>query len=125
MLIISFAWTVASFQAGFKTCTRRSWDNAYAMKFHYGMVVQAWDKLPRAGGKQVGLIRLTATPYKEGTSHIPDEDYENEGLAWMEEQGLKIRGMEPREFWEQWKAADELVYVVRFKKLEASGLFYN
>ena len=56
---------------------------------------------------------------------MPAEDYENEGLAWMERQGMKIQGVSPREFWEHWKAADEVVYVVRFKKLEASGIFYN
>jgi len=43
----------------------------------------------------------------------------------MERQGMKIKGISPRELWEQWKLADEVVYVVRFKKLEATGLFYT
>ena len=68
---------------------------------------------------------MTQDVYPERTSQMPDSDYENEGLSWMERQNMKIQGITPRKFWEQWKLADELVYVVRFKKLEASGLFYT
>jgi len=83
------------------------------------MDVQGWDRGPRVGGRQVAVVRLTAAPYLERTSQAPDRDYKAEGLLWMEEKGIKVRGMEPREFWEQWKAADELVYVVRFQLMKA------
>lgn len=84
MIIIAFAWTTAAFEAGVKFCTRRDWDDDYATRFHMGMVAQAWDYGPRNGGKVKGLIRLTVKPYKENTANMPDEDYENEGLGWME-----------------------------------------
>jgi len=41
-----------------------------------------------------------------------------EGLEWLEQQGILVRGRSPRQFWEEWKAADELVYVVRFQVLK-------
>lgn len=126
MLIISFGWTAAALISGAKTCTRRDWPEEYARKFKEGMVVQSWDHSPRVGGHVIGLARLTRKPYKESTANMPDEDYENEGLGWMERQGIMIRGIRPREFWESWKAAGELVYVVRFKKLDVSdGIFYR
>jgi hypothetical protein len=125
MLIIAFAWTTAAFEAGFKNCTRRHWEAEYASRFKPQMVVQGWDRGPRNGGSVKGLLRLTQKPYLENTSIMPDEDYENEGLGWMERQGMTIQGIHPREFWKRWKQAAEDVYVVRFIKLEPSGLFYD
>lgn len=115
MLIISFAWTTAALLTGAKTCTRRNWTERYAQLFKAGMVVQGWDRLPRAGGQKVAEVRMIAEPYPEWTGQMPERDYKAEGLEWMEKQGLRIRGLHPREFWEQWKAADELVSVVRFQ----------
>lgn len=115
MLIVSFGWTVAALMAGAKSCTRRNWNDNYAHKFHCGMEVQAWDRLPRAGGQKVALIRLTADVYQQRTGLMDANDYRLEGLLWMEMQGIKIKGQHPREFFEQWKEADELVYVVRFQ----------
>lgn len=126
MLIIAFAWTTAAFEAGAKTCTRRNWDDEYAARFTDGMILQAWDNGPRNKGRVKGLIQLIQKPYKENTANVPAEDYENEGLGWMERQGLTIQGISPREFWERWKKSAENVYVVRFKKLEPpEGLFYE
>lgn len=126
MLILAFAWTTAAFEAGAKTCTRRDWDDEYAARFREGMVVQAWDNGPRNGGHVKGLIRLTMKPYRENTADMPDEDYENEGLGWMERHGITIQGITPREFWETWKGAAKTLYVVRFKKLQVpSGVFYD
>jgi hypothetical protein len=125
MLIIAFTWTTAAFNAGAKTCTRRDWDDRYASRFTAGMILQGWDRGPRNGGRTQGLIKLIVKPYKENTADMPEEDYENEGLGWMERQGLLIQGVSPRVFWESWKKAAEAVYVVRFKKLETpAGLFY-
>ncbi len=115
MLIISFAWTTAALLAGAKGCTRRNWNDAYASRFKAGTHVQAWDRLPGAGGNKVGEVRLMADAYLEWTRMMPDSDYKVEGLLWMEQNGIRIRGQDPREFWENWKAADELVWVVRFK----------
>jgi hypothetical protein len=118
MLIISFGWTLAALLSGNKSCTRRNWNDGYARRFRCGMDVQAWDRLPRAGGQPVAIICLTADPYPERTSIMPEKDYAAEGLLWLEQKGLKIRGMEPRKFWEDWKDADEFVYVVRFQLIK-------
>jgi hypothetical protein len=125
-LIISFTWTTAAFVAGVKTCTRRSWDSDYAARFRVGTIVQGWDRGPRNGGHVKGLLQLTVKPYMENTRDMPEEDYEKEGLSWMEQHQVLIRGMTPREFWDSWKAAGEKVYVVRFVKLpDPPGLFYQ
>jgi hypothetical protein len=126
MLIISFTWTTAAFIAGAKTCTRRHWNDAYAQRFHAGTIAQGWDRGPRNGGQLQSLLQLTTKPYKENTADMPEEDFEKEGLGWMERHQILIKGMTPREFWDSWKAAYETVYVVRFVKLpELPGMFYE
>jgi len=118
VLIVSFAWTTAALLAGAKSCTRRSWNDDYARRFKAGAVVQGWDRLPRVGGQQVAIIRLTTDPYLQRTSQMTEMDYRAEGLEWMEQNGILIRGKYPRQFFDQWKAADELVYVVRFQLMK-------
>jgi hypothetical protein len=113
-VIISFAWTTDAFLAHRKTCTRRSWDDLYASRFRKGQIHDAWTKSPRFFGHKVGQIRLTMTPYQQRTSLMTEEDYELEGLKWMEEQGLTIRKIHPRKFFEDWKNYDETVWVVKF-----------
>ena len=63
MRIISFAWTTPALLAGAKTVTRRDWKGRHGMAFHEGDFVQAWDRSPRVGGKQVATIQLTESPY--------------------------------------------------------------
>ena len=112
---ISFSWTTAALLAGAKTCTRRSWNDAYAKRFHAGDLVAAYDKSPRAGGKQIATIRLTRDPYQEFVRDAPPEDYQREGLAWMEERGVLIQRATPRQFWADWQAANTLEWVIRFE----------
>ena len=113
-MIISFAWTTPALLAGRKTVTRRDWTKAYAHRFHAGELEQAWDRTPRIGGHQVAIIRLVFAPYPGHTGMMPKSDYEAEGFAYLEEQGLLCDGMHPRIFWQAWKAADLPLYVVRF-----------
>lgn len=87
MLIISFAWTTPALLADRKTRTRRDWDDNYAKKFKKGILVAAYDRSPRVGGKQIGVIELTEIPYKEATCKAPPEDWEREGLAYLESNG--------------------------------------
>ena len=116
-MIISFAWTTDAFIAHRKTCTRRSWNDYYAARFRKGQIHDAWDRSPRFFGHKVGQFRLTQTPFQQNTSLMTEIDYEIEGLKWMEEQGLAIRKMHPRKFFEEWKAADETVWVVKFEPI--------
>jgi hypothetical protein len=116
MRIISFAWTTDALLAGIKTCTRRDWNMRYAESFKKGEQVQAWDKLPRAGGKRVGTIELTETP--DYSSQYPEEDYLNEGLKWMALEGRLINGMQPIDFWNRWRDEAKSLWVIRFKLTE-------
>lgn len=124
MRIISFAWTVPALIARRKTCTRRNWERAYAESWRKGEYAAAYDRSPRMHGSQVGIVRLTEKPYKESTGQMPADDYENEGLAWMEEQLLLIREISPRQFWQEWIETNETIWVIRFEiiSVEATSL---
>ena len=113
-MIISFAWTTDALLAGRKTCTRRDWNREYAAKFVKGTVADAYDRLPRVHGKPVGKVEIQRPPYPERLRDIPDSDYEAEGLKFMEEKGLLIRGITPREWFDNWRASDQVLFVVRF-----------
>jgi hypothetical protein len=118
---ISFAWTTDALLALRKTCTRRNWTDDYATKFirayDRGESVDAYNKNPRNGGKKVGQIRLTCAPYKESMGKFPAADYENEGFMWMEEHNLKIQGLHPLDFCQQWINTNEEVWIVRFRPI--------
>lgn len=115
MAIISFAWTTDAFKSGRKTCTRRNWNKEYAAKFVPGSVHEGYDRNPRFHGKPVGRLQIVRTPYIEATKDIPNEDFEYEGFAYMEERGILIQGITPREFFNRWRESDEVLFVVRFK----------
>lgn len=121
-VIISFAWTTPALLAGAKTVTRRNWQPRYARGFTAGQLVDAYDRSPRIGGKKVATIRLTKTPYLQPTSLMTEDDFRREGIAWMVQNGIKpmmVAGVTPvhdwRMWWDQWKRADELVYVIEFE----------
>lgn len=117
-MIISFAWTTDALLAGRKTVTRRDWSREYAARFKAGSIHQAYNRGPRIGGHKVADILIIQQPYPERTCDIPDDDYEAEGFAYMEEQGILIRGMTPREFFEVRQMSREVLFVVRFKLFE-------
>lgn len=114
MKIISYAWTLPALEARVKTVTRRNWSDRYALSFKRDELVQAWDKLPRAGGQRVGTVRLTVKPYQEWTRDMPTADFWNEGLAYMQRLGYR----EAAEIWSRWHLDNRLLWVVRFQLLE-------
>jgi len=113
-MIISYAWTTEALLAERKKVTRRNWSSEYAARFREGTVHDAYDRLPRVHGKKVGDVRIKAVPYPERACDIPDEDFEGEGLAYMEERGLLIRGITPRNWFETWRSSRYVLFVVRF-----------
>lgn len=117
-MIISFAWTTKAFLKNQKTMTRRYWKDSHAEKFMGCPIVDAYDKIPLHGGKKIGTIRLINKPFRQRTSEMTEDDYGREGLLWIEQQGQKINGKTPREFFEEWKKKDDLVWVVEFRKLD-------
>ena len=117
MMIVSFAFTTPALLAGRKTRTRRDWAPVTVKKYHVGDVCQAYDKGPRNGGHRVGYITITGMK-RENVALMPDEDYEKEGFAYMEEQGLTIWGKQPRKAFEDWIDTEKTYWVVDFVKVE-------
>lgn len=113
MRMIAFAWTTPQLLRGEKTVTRRTWSTRHAKGFHAGDLVAAYDQSTRAGGKQVGTIRLTADPYQERIDAIPEADIAAEGFP----------GMVRAEWLERWTERGyqlhDLVWVVRFDLVQA------
>ncbi len=99
MKIISFAWTTQALLPGKKTVTRRDWNDKYAKLFHKGDLVHAYDKNPRAGGKEIAIIRLTADPYKQWLHDVTDEDEIKEGGLWGSGKAYQEAMAKDREVW--------------------------
>ena len=122
--IISFGWTTPALVALRKSCTRRDWSDSYARRFYGGQRVQAYDRSQRHGGQALAIIQLTMDPYKEHTGEMPDSDYEFEGFSFFDEfpeelpkdagGPFLVKGSMLQRFLE-WREADELLYVVRFR----------
>lgn len=117
--IISFAETTPALLAGEKTVTRREWQPQYAARWKAGDEALAYSKNPRAGGKPVARIRLTAAPRLESTATIPPEDWEREGFRYLEGRNLTLfGGMEPADVWNDWLGRPRDLWVVRFEVIE-------
>ena len=115
MKIISFAWTTPALLAGRKTRTRREWTDEYAKRFHVGDLCQAWNHVPRVkDAKRIGTIEITAIR-RERYSDAKGEDWEKEGFAYLQENGLPLGDTTPRELFEDWMMDDGLCWVIDFK----------
>jgi hypothetical protein len=125
MLYISFAWTTAAFLAGAKCRTRRYWNDDYAEKFiriyEKHEPVGALDKLFRAGGKKIGELLLTERPFKQATGLMTEQDFIDEGLSWMQRQGILIKGQSPQQFFREWKLINDTPWVISFKSISQSN----
>lgn len=118
MKIISFAWTTPALLARHKTCTRRDWNKEYAKRFMRGELAQAYNNSPRIGGKPVGIIMLTQSPYPEWSNDIPASDWKAEGFEYLTEIGATVHGLTPRQVWDDWKQRPRVLWVVRFELRE-------
>ncbi|MBE3122058.1 MAG: hypothetical protein IMZ58_07635 [Thermoplasmata archaeon] len=122
---ISFAWTTDAFLANVKDMTRRYWKDSYAKSIQHLQFMIAMDKMPYAHGKPIGQI-IVHEKYQQRTSQLTELDYEREGLLWMEKNNLKIKGQHPREFFDEWKKKDDLVWVLEFSKTkDETGRWLN
>lgn len=88
---ISFGQTSAPLLAGRKTMTWREWNDRYAQQFvdraacsDPHCLVDAYDRLPRNGGKKIATIRLLSVE-KTRYGQLDDDDWEHEGLAYLHE----------------------------------------
>jgi uncharacterized protein YqfB (UPF0267 family) len=101
-MIISFAWTTDALLQGKKTVTRRDWNDEYALRFCKGMMVDAYDKSPRIGGRKIATIKLTKEPYKQKLADMPDDHFQREGgkLYWNDKEDfIEAMGGEDKEYW--------------------------
>ena len=119
MKIISFAKTTPALLMGAKTMTRRYWADRYALTFKRGDVCQAWNWSPRTkkihpDAQKVAEVWLIKAPYKQRTSLMTESDFEREGFAFMEENGMDIEGQNVRRFFDEWKAEDSEPWVIEF-----------
>ena len=105
--------TKDEFLQGKKTVTRRSWSGR-----HFDMWVRfweterhvhdAWDSIPRAGGKKIGEFRITARPYLEILKNMPLTDLVAEGgMCSSLDEFYELIG----------KTREDYVTVVRFEKI--------
>lgn len=113
-MIVSFAWTTPALLRGEKTATSREWSDRYLEQWQNAYARgdrrhQAWDKSPRAGGKQVGWITLTKPPIRKRLRDFTDEEVYAEALyggrdgprittitqmlVWMEAVGIDPDGV--------------------------------
>ena len=124
MRIISFAWTTPALlvRPPRKTVTRREWSVGYAALFARGDLVQAYSRNPRWNGRPVATIRLTRDPYPESTRYAPEEDFEAEGFAYLEEIGAKVDGLTPRALWRAWHLHPQDLWVIRFEVVRVSAV---
>jgi hypothetical protein len=118
MRIISFAWTTSALLAGEKTVTRRNWKAKWALGFHAGDLVAAYDRDTRYGGRRVGTIRLTSDPVLESTLAAPPTDWRAEGFEYLQSRAIEVDGMLPYRLWTAWKLVPQQLWVVRFEMVE-------
>ena len=113
MAILSFSLTADEFLSGKKTVTRRLWsDRHHAMWVRLWdsgrLIHDAWDKLPRAGGKRIGRFRLSCRPYREPLIDMPEQDLIAEG-AMCASRDEYYRLID--------KSREQIVTVIRFEQL--------
>jgi len=113
MAILSFALTKREFLSGNKTVTRRAWSDEHfrmwaRMWESKRLIHDAWDNIPRAGGKKIGRLILTAKPYRERLEHMPEDDLLAEGgMCSTLHEFCALIGKSPKDY----------VTVIRFQKL--------
>ena len=75
------------------------------------LIVDAYDRSPRAGGQKVATIRLTCDPYRERLADMPEEDLAAEGGLWVsKEEFIQLLGGDP----------EDQVTVIRFELVQVT-----
>lgn len=132
-MIISFGWTTPALLAcrvhgqpllpecgcpaayGIKGVTRRKWTTKHhdRIKAYEGSdeTLDAWNTVPRntrGNPHKIGELLIISVSL---TNEYPDEDWEEEGFAWMQENGLTLpmpgstspKLYTPEQVWETWR----------------------
>lgn len=116
-MIVSFAHTTAALLAGAKSVTRREdWQATHAEHFRAGMLVDAWDRLPRVkGAERIGAIRVTKAPYRQRSDRVTPDDWYREGFAWMQAHGSLEDMQRAHNIWTGWKEHPVELWVLEFE----------
>lgn len=124
MMILAFAMTTDAVRARRKRVTRRVWTDRHHEQFvkRIGQLVEGWTKSPHRGGVAFCTVRITAV-YKEKTCLIPDSDWEDEGFAYMTENGINLeRDLSCEKMWRLWRQdQDKVTSVIRFEVVQIYG----
>lgn len=113
MAILSFSMTKQEFLSGNKTVTRRTWADSYHEMWERmwetnRLVHDAYDNIPRAGGRKIGQFELINKPYREKLSDMPVDDLIAEGgMCSSIEEFIEFIGKNP----------NDTVSVIRFIKV--------
>ena len=119
MPFITFAWTTPALLAGAKTVIRQPWTEQKARQYRAGMLITAYDRSPRHGGRPLAILRLTSDPELQPLSDMTEADYEAEGWHWLHEhRDLMPRWITGSDFspqaFDAWRQRPGSVWVVRF-----------
>lgn len=135
-MIISFGWTTPALLAGRKTRTRR----VHTARTRYslwhaeggGELVDAWNTGPRnVRGNPHKIAELDlrwpgVRPDDVVSGDYPDEDWDREGFAYMQENGLLLpmpgsnttKLCTPEQVWETWRRERPVFSVYDFDVFE-------
>jgi len=117
MAIITFSLTEEQFATGKKTVTRRDWSDRHRRMWQNlwdsgRLEHDAWDRIPIAGGRPIGRLRLTARPYVERLRDMPESDlYAEGGMCATIDGFCQLIG----------KLPDDYVTVIRFEKVPSGS----
>lgn len=84
-MILSFAWTTHVVRQRLKTVTRRDYSDEQMAKFKHGDLTDAYDKLPRSGGKKMETIRIVSVHREPISMMLSNRAYAES--EWQKEGG--------------------------------------
>ena len=103
-----------AFVARRKRVTRRQWTSDYAESIRAAERMQVWDRSPRFGGQKIGELQVIIAPYRQPIAEMPDQDYEAEGLYFLDDHP----GLVPAHYqidFRRWRRSGGVYWVVPFE----------
>ncbi len=118
--LIPFTWTIPALLAGQKIMIRLDGIDDDFPGFLAGHFVWAYDYLPHYGGSPLATLHLMDDPYMESTIELTDQDYVDEGFAFLEQFLVLVPArIHPlRKYFEIWKSMDYPLRVLQFEVVE-------
>jgi len=86
---VSIGWLGEAAISGFKKLTLQPWTAVKAAQYEKGDLVDLFDKPPSSGGKKLGIVRITQTPYQIRTNELTKSDFSAMGFDYLRSKGIK------------------------------------